>query len=115
MAEERNHITDFHAHIYFDSVSRDAAAHVREELGAKFAVQLGRWHDRPIGPHPRAMYQVSFLPEEFGKVVPWLMLNRQGLDILVHPETGDDVEDHTNHALWLGKKLELNIEFLRQL
>src|SRR6478672_315219 len=115
MTEERSHITDFHAHIYFDTVSRDVAAHVREELGTKFAVQLGRWHDRPIGPHPRAMYQVSFLPEEFGKVVPWLMLNRQGLDILVHPETGDDVEDHTTHALWLGKKLELNIEFLRKL
>jgi DOPA 4,5-dioxygenase len=42
------------------------------------------------------------------------MLNREGLDILIHPETGDDVEDHTNHALWLGEKLELNIEFLRQ-
>ena len=50
---------------------------------------------------------------EFGKVVPWLMLNREGLDILVHPTTGDDLADHTDHALWLGEKLELNIEFLQ--
>jgi len=40
-------------------------------------------------------------------------LNREGLDVLVHPETGDDVADHMVHALWLGKKLELDIEALR--
>jgi len=115
MAEEAIKITGFHAHIYYDPTSRDLAARVREGLGARFDVQLGRWHDRPIGPHPKSMYQVAFLPEEFAKVISWLMLNREGLDILVHPETGDDVADHTNHALWLGEKLQMNIEFLRRL
>ncbi len=113
MKEDTIEITGFHAHVYFDTVSRDAAARVREGLGAKFDVRLGRWHDKPIGPHPKAMYQVAFLPDQFAKVVPWLMLNREGLDILIHPETGDDVEDHVDHSLWLGEKLELNIEFLR--
>ncbi|KOP26498.1 4,5-dioxygenase [Hapalosiphon sp. MRB220] len=107
-------ITGFHAHIYFDSATREAATRVREGL-SNFDVLLGRWHDKPIGPHPKSMYQVAFSPEQFSKVVPWLMLNREGLDILVHPETGDDVKDHTNHALWLGEKLELNINFLQQL
>lgn len=106
-------ITGFHAHIYFDPFNREAAARVREGLGDQFEVQLGRWHDKPIGPHPKAMYQVAFLPEQFGKVVPWLMLNREGLDILVHPSTGDALGDHTDRSLWLGEKLELNIEFLR--
>ena len=41
------------------------------------------------------------------------MLHREELDILVHPETGDDVADHTKHSLWLGEKLQLNVEFLR--
>jgi len=40
------------------------------------------------------------------------MLNRDGLTILVHPETGDDVPDHRDHALWLGAKLDLDISFL---
>jgi len=114
MKEDRIAIASFHAHIYFDTASRDAAARVREGLGAGFDVQLGRWHDKPIGPHPKSMYQVAFLPEQFANVVPWLMLNREGLDILVHPNTGDAVADHTNHALWLGEKLEINIEPLRQ-
>jgi aromatic ring-cleaving dioxygenase len=106
-------IAGFHAHVYYDAVSRETSEREREELGARFEVQLGRWHDRPIGPHPISMYQVAFSPEQFSKVVPWLMLNREGLDILVHPSTGDDVADHTKHALWLGEKLELNIEFLK--
>ncbi len=113
MPEDTVKITGFHAHIYFDPATRDAAARVREELGTRFEVRLGRWHDKPIGPHSKAMYQVAFSPNLFGELIPWLMLNREGLDILVHPETGDDVADHTDHSLWLGNKLELNIEFLR--
>lgn len=115
MKEDTIEITGFHAHVYFDTASRDVAARVREGLSARFDVQLGRWFDKPIGPHPKAMYQVAFLPNQFDKVVPWLMLNREGLDILVHPETGDAVADHAVHSLWLGEKLDLNIEFLRQL
>lgn len=107
-------ITGFHAHIYYDPSSRDAAARVREGLAARFPVQLGRWHDQPIGPHPQAMYQVAFTPDQLGAVVPWLMLNREGLDVLVHPETGDHVADHTESALWLGNKLPVNVAFLRR-
>lgn len=115
MKEDTIEITGFHAHVYFDTASRDAAARVREGLGARFDVRLGRWHEQPIGPHPKAMYQVAFSPDQFSQVVPWLMLNHEGLDILIHPSTGDDVQDHTEHSLWLGEKLELNIEFLRQI
>ncbi|AFZ28446.1 aromatic ring-cleaving dioxygenase (plasmid) [Cylindrospermum stagnale PCC 7417] len=114
MKQDNTKITGFHAHIYFDTTSREEAARIREALSASFDVQLGRWHDLPIGPHPKAMYQVAFLPHQFDKVVPWLMLNREGLDILVHPETGDDVADHTDNALWLGDKLELDIQRLRR-
>ena len=114
MKEDTSEIKGFHAHVYFDPATRDAAARVREGLGARFEVQLGRWHDKPIGPHPKSMYQVKFLPDQFGAVVPWLMLNREGLDVLVHPETGDDVGDHSHRALWLGEKQELDLEFLRR-
>jgi DOPA 4,5-dioxygenase len=54
------------------------------------------------------MYQVAFAPDQFDKVVPWLMLHRGGLDILVHPNTGDALADHTDRALWLGEKLAVN-------
>jgi len=108
-------ITGFHAHVYYNTSSRDAAARVREGLGSRFNVRLGSWHDKPVGPHPQSMYQVVFSLELFDKVVPWLMLNREGLDVLVHPETGDNVIDHLDHALWLGKKLKLNIDSFKRL
>ncbi len=107
-------ITGYHAHIYYDANTRDVAAKVREGLGARFDVRLGRWHDKPIGPHPISMYQVAFAVAEFPRVVPWLMVHREGLDVLVHPETGDDVIDHTDHAMWLGTKIELDIDALRR-
>ena len=112
--KDTHEISGYHAHIYYDPATRERAAVIREALGAQFDVQLGRWHDRPVGPHPKSMYQVIFSAGEFAKLVPWLMLNRDGLDVLVHPETGDDVADHTAHAVWLGEKLDLNIDVLRR-
>ncbi len=106
-------IDGYHAHIYYDPTTRDIAARVREGLGERFDVRLGRWHDKPVGPHPISMYQVAFAVAEFPRVVPWLMIHREGLDVLIHPETGDDVVDHTDHAMWLGTKLDLDIDALR--
>jgi aromatic ring-cleaving dioxygenase len=37
------------------------------------------------------------------------MLNRDGLVVLVHPETGNDLIDHTTHAAWLGPPLPLRL------
>ena len=42
-------------------------------------------------------------------LVPWLMLNREELDVLVHPLTEDGVADHTRFALWLGSPLPLRV------
>lgn len=105
-------IKGYHAHIYFTGTNKDIALRVREELGQKFAVKLGRVHDDPVGPHSSSMYLVMFGTGEFNKLVPWLMLNRSGLSILVHPETGNDVDDHSHHAMWLGEKLDLDLEKL---
>ena len=106
-------IRGYHAHVYYDADSRERAATVRAAIEERFDVELGRWRDEPVGPHPRPMYQVAFAPGQFDQVVPWLMLNRQGLTVLVHPETGDDLPDHSDHALWLGEVLELDLDFLR--
>ncbi len=114
MKNDTPEIKGFHAHVYFDPATREAATRVRDGLAERFAVELGRWHDKPIGPHPKSMYQVKFSPEEFGKLIPWLMLHHEELEVLIHPLTGNDVADHAENALWLGKKLELNLEFLRR-
>ena len=108
-------ISCYHAHIYYDDASRETAAQLREAIEREFKVEMGRWRDGAVSPHPQSMYQVKFNPEEFAKIVPWLMLNRDGLNILVHPETTDAYTDHAVNALWLGEKLALRLDVLRGL
>lgn len=115
MQAQASAIKDYHVHVYFDQTTQETAERVRDGLAERFDVELGRIHFKAMGPHPQWMYQVKFDPDEFSKLVPWLMLNHEGLNVLIHPQTGDDVADHSNNALWLGKQLELNIEFLRKI
>ncbi|HEY2539443.1 MAG TPA: DOPA 4,5-dioxygenase family protein [Stellaceae bacterium] len=110
-------IDGYHAHIYYDPAdptTRAKAERLRQGIGERFAARLGNWHDEPVGPHPVAMYQVAFAAAEFPVLVPFLMLNRDGLDVLVHPMSGDSVADHTRFAMWLGQALPLRIEVLRR-
>jgi aromatic ring-cleaving dioxygenase len=107
-------IEGYHAHVYYDAATRGVAERLRDALGERFTVRLGRWHDVPVGPHPVAMYQVAFEVGEFPRLVPWLMLNREALSVLVHPLTGDDYEDHARFALWLGTPLPLRLDVLRR-
>jgi aromatic ring-cleaving dioxygenase len=111
---DADRIRSFHAHIYYDPRTKPAAETLRQAIAARFSTELGLWHDEPVGPHPVSMYQVAFAPEEFGRFVPWLMLNRNGLDVLVHPQTGNAYTDHTEHASWLGAKLPLRLDVLRR-
>ena len=48
-----------------------------------------------------------FTTKQFENVVPWLMMNRQGLDVLVHPLTDKSYDDHSRYAVWLGAPLAL--------
>ena len=108
-------IHGYHAHIYYDEPSRQTAARLREAIEQSFTVVMGRWRDEPVGPHPQSMYQVKFEAGEFARIVPWLMLNRGGLSVLVHPNTGDDYQDHAFNALWLGDRLTLRLDVFRKL
>ena len=105
-------IHGWHAHIYYEPATRPLAEALRAGLAAFPAAQLGRWHDAPIGPHPRGMFQVAFAPDLLPTLLPWLMLNHKNLAVLVHPETGRELADHTAHAAWLGEMLALRTEVL---
>jgi aromatic ring-cleaving dioxygenase len=107
-------IEGYHAHLYYDPGTRPIAERLRSAIGERFRARIGSWHDEPVGPHTVAMYQVAFAADEFPTLVPWLMLNRAGLNILVHPLTDDSVADHTRFALWLGSPLPLRLETLRR-
>jgi aromatic ring-cleaving dioxygenase len=105
-------ITGYHAHVYFDAASKSQAQALCEEAGRNFRLVVGRMQDKPVGPHPRGSCQLAFGPEEFRNVVPWLIENRNGLTVLAHANTGNDLKDHTEHGLWLGPSEPLDLSAL---
>jgi DOPA 4,5-dioxygenase len=105
-------ITDYHLHVYYDPESRDRAAQLRTWVEERFPVRMGRWHDAPVGPHVAPMYQIQFTPDLFPTLVPFVMLNRQGLTILLHPQSGRPRDDHTLNATWMGTVLPVKSEVL---
>jgi DOPA 4,5-dioxygenase len=108
-------IPSYHAHIYFrNPEERAKAEQVREQIAARFVVRLGRWHEVPVGPHTAPMYQVAFPAEIFPEFIPWLMLNRQGLVILLHPNTGRPRDDHEVHPFWFGEVLPIKGDVLSE-
>jgi DOPA 4,5-dioxygenase len=109
---DRPAVAHFHAHIYYDpATTRGRAERLRERVAAEFPqAKLGRWHDELVGPHPQSMFQIAFPAEMLASFVPWLMLNRADLVVLLHPETGNDLADHTAHAAWFGAVLPLRLE-----
>jgi len=107
-------IDSWHAHVYFDASSRDAARALRETIETELAgrMDLGRFHEKPVGPHPMWSYQLAFAPDAFPHVVSWLALNRGALDVFIHPNTGDELRDHRDCALWIGRSHALNLAAL---
>jgi DOPA 4,5-dioxygenase len=113
--ENTQAITSYHAHIYYDPVAtKDRAERIRERVAARFPqARVGRWHDELVGPHLRSMYQLVIPSEIMALFLPWIMLNRDGLTILLHPESGNGYRDHTAHAAWFGAVLPLRLDVFK--
>ena len=107
-------IAGWHAHVYFDEATMERARDICTRAAEQFGAQMGRMHQRPIGPHPDWSCQLAFGPERSGEIIGWLATNRQGLVILVHPETGDELADHTDHAIWMGAIRPLDVSIFKK-
>jgi DOPA 4,5-dioxygenase len=106
-------LSGYHAHVYYDAATRPQAEELRDRIASKFPIELGRFSDEPIGPHPISQFAVIMKTEQFQEVIPWLMFNRGGLDVLIHPLTDNSVHDHSIYAVWLGNPVPMKLEILR--
>ena len=50
----------------------------------------------------------------FAQIVPFIALERDGLTVLVHPNTEDDLADHRDYALWMGSMPDLKISIFEK-
>ncbi|KAK1237062.1 hypothetical protein MKX07_000484 [Trichoderma sp. CBMAI-0711] len=112
----------FDIHIYYFQNNKEQAQYARElweRIRREFPeLRIYTFWDRPIGPHPVAMFEVNvFTPAQFGAFVSWLAVWRGPLSALIHPNTipEDGVSsaesgyrDHSQRAIWMGERLPLD-------
>ncbi|QBF33680.1 DOPA 4,5-dioxygenase family protein [Thalassococcus sp. S3] len=103
-------ISGYHAHVYFDAETKDLAARICSEARDLFGIDMGRIHERAVGPHPCWSCQLAFGPAQASDVIGWLATHRAGLTVFLHPETGNALQDHRDHAIWMGAQQPLKLD-----
>lgn len=108
---------DFHIYYFArNDKSRTEAFELLDKLLADFPEYAAEGsmivkklpNDTIIGPHPTQFWEVDVKrPEVFVRLLGWFQLNHGNLSVLIHPQTGYDLKDHTDRALWLGEKLPI--------
>jgi len=100
----------FHSHVYFTEKTYDQALAFHDEF-KKLNVpkQISGLHKQLLGPHPFWMFEVDFKVENFLEMIAFMQKHRNGLSILVHPLSGNALLDHTDYAMFLGQKEDLNL------
>lgn len=106
-------IREYHAHLYYQAENLEEARELAAQVKEKFSLEHGKLHEKLVGPH--RMWNCCFaVPGHLlGEMIPWLMVRRGSVDILFHGITGDNLKDHTQHVMWLGKSYELNLDMFR--
>ena len=107
-------VNGYHAHVYYNAETRPRAERLRETIATTLGVEVRELSDEPRGPHPVPQFRFTFATAQFETVMPWLMLNRQGLDVLVHPLTDNSYDDHSRCAVWLGAPVALRLNTMRR-
>jgi aromatic ring-cleaving dioxygenase len=103
-------IRDYHFHVYFDEHSSAAAAALRRRLRQQrqFVVDTGPLRRQPMGPHPLPQFLAVVAPAALEPALRWLMLEHGQLVVLLHPNSGHELLDHTVRAFWLGTPVALD-------
>jgi DOPA 4,5-dioxygenase len=104
-----NNHDNYHAHVYFEQETLAFASELCKTVGELFSLDIGRIHQKIVGPHPKWSCQISFSSNDFDQFITWLDNNRKNLTVLVHAQTGDDLRDHTEYAYWLGDEVKLKL------
>lgn len=107
----------FHFHIYYElnEVEIEKAKSLVKDLTEMDDIQIGRFWDKPVGPHPVGSCQITVSDKKFYEMTQWFLLNRKGLSIFVHALSGDNIIDHTDYVMWIGNSYKLNLDFFEKI
>ncbi|MGR5068895.1 MULTISPECIES: DOPA 4,5-dioxygenase family protein [Vibrio] len=96
----------YHVHVYFPLQRKEEAQALNDIIRREREDVL---HVFPlvcklVGPHKMPMFEMHLesLSEEF---VAWLDNHRGVFSALIHPVSNEELLDHTERAIWLGREL----------
>jgi aromatic ring-cleaving dioxygenase len=104
----------YHAHIYFQFANQetqdliDKAMLLHSQIFTVYKV-----HPKKVGPHFLPMIELHFMESNKAEVLAWLNMHRKDFSVLVHEDTGDDIQDHLS-PIWLGEKLPIDFNFFEK-
>ena len=61
-----------------------------------------------VGPWLTGQYAWHVPKDLYEVTTAWSKQNRDDLDVMIHPNTGCEVEDHTEYATWAGKPWQID-------
>ena len=120
-------IYSYHIHLVdlqTNQKDTEDAYKIRERFRVRFASKLGPdchdlFHNEyscildpdegPAGPFPVANWSVFVLPESLELMAAWMVQNRGRFSVLVHPNSGCEVEDHSDWTMWSGNPYPLDM------
>ena len=62
-------ISGYHAHLYYSLDQLELAQRIAQKASDQFNIQVGRFHEKPIGPHPVPSCQLAFSNDQFEKII----------------------------------------------
>jgi len=113
--DSSNNGFDFHIYYIQSSPAETKyASELHERIRREFPeLRIYKFWDKPVGPHPVAMFEVNvFNPHQTGAFFSWLAVNRGPCSVLIHPNTGKPLKDHTELATWMGRPWPLRTDTL---
>ena len=63
---------------------------------------------KPEGPFFTAQYSWFIPKKDYERTTRWTRQNRDDLDVLIHPNSGCEVNDHTVWAMWAGNPWQID-------
>ena len=119
-------IWSYHIHLIFWSsnkestsgamkIQQDFKAHFADKIGADCLDMFDSTHTcfiatdlDPYGPFLTANWSFFVMPADMQEMTMWMMQHRQEYSVLVHPNTGCELEDHTWWTMWGGEPYALD-------
>lgn len=69
--------------------------------------------EHTLGPFPIGEWSMFVPVHYYSRVVPWFVQHRGEFNLLVHPNTGCEYEDHGDWAQWTGEKWNLDFSIFK--